>query len=120
MNNQKWLEQLNPGDEVAVFWVSYHKLASVDATIKESVFVDGGWFSREDGLQERGPHVPKRRLVQPTPEIKAEVKRYDLLSALTSAKWDEFATEQLESIYALVVGLASNKPEARNGDPNES
>jgi hypothetical protein len=41
------------------------------------------------------------RLVEPTAEIKAEIRRKRLLSEMASVDWNRLTTEQLEAIYLL-------------------
>jgi hypothetical protein len=100
-----WLDNLKEGDEVAVrsgYVYASHTIKIIERTTKSQIMVSGMKFWRESGSGVGYQSSPVR-IVEPTPEIREEIKRRACVDKIQAfAGWHNLSTEVLEKVVELI------------------
>lgn len=121
MNDNKWLESLKVGDEVAIVssggWSRMYRFARVERLTNTQIIVAGTRFKRRNG-EEVGHGYRGDSLEEATAELKAEVeaerKRNNALALLRDVRWRDLNNETMLAVAELVRKAQEVKGEAVN------
>lgn len=108
--NEKWLATAKAGDEVYVCqgggWSRHMELRTVERVTETQVIVAGTKYRRRDGRVVGDTRWSSRYLVEPTPELRADIseerRRQELLARIRDVTWRDIETDVLARIIAVL------------------
>ena len=101
--NKEWLDNLKPGDEVAVnslcrgLYISKVKRITKTLIVLESEVQ----VTKKHGT-DRGQY-PSVHIEPPTPALRDKIRRSVLISKLQQIKWSRLPIQVLDQIFALIA-----------------
>lgn len=110
-----WLSTLKPGDEVGVS-ANVDYLTKVERLTNTQIITTKGVRYNKVTGRRVGPcsELVAPRLIQPTAELRAGIRKRTLRNALYAIDWNQHGLETLEAIYELAKN-GQHAPSAEKG-----
>jgi hypothetical protein len=112
MDEREWLQSLRVDSEVAVFhsgsFYGRYSFSKVSRETAQYLIVDGYRYRKQDGREAGHPY--SSRLVEPTPELKAEEaaknRHLQLQQKIGAVRWRDLPLETLEAVCEVLEAKA--------------